>query len=268
VCRGKSRFAPPRALRAARQLDWHTPETLLEIVGNTGRLVIWVSVVMLMLSQVGMNIAPLIASAGVVGLAIGFGAQELVRDMITGFFMLLENQIRVGDVVTVNGTSGNVERMTMRTVVLRDSTGAVHIFQNGKISTLANLTKDWSAEVMDVGVAYKEDTDRVVEVMRDVAETMQGDDAFRESMLEPIEVFGVDAFKESSVVIKARIKTRPSDQWRVAREYRRRLKKAFEAESIEMPFPHQTIHWGESSPPFKVESASVPAGRPRAASAS
>jgi small conductance mechanosensitive channel len=227
-------------------------ETLLGIVQKAGRIAIWVVVGMLLLMQVGVNVAPLIAGAGILGLAVGFGAQELVRDVITGFFILLEDHIRVGDVAVINGTGGLVESIGLRTIVLRDLAGVVHIFQNGKIGTLSNMTKEWSAMVFDVRVAYKEDTDKVIEVMREVASSLQQDESLGSKILEPIEVFGVDSFADSAVVIKARLKTQPIEQWAVGREYLRRLKKAFDAEGIEIPFPHRTLYFGEASPPFQT----------------
>lgn len=232
-------------------------ETILSIAKKTGRVSIWCFVIMLLLMQVGLNVAPLIAGAGIVGLAVGFGAQELVRDVITGFFMLLENQVRVGDVAIVNGTGGLVEHISLRTVVLRDLSGVVHVFQNGKISTLSNMTKDWSAMVFEIGVAYKENTDRVSRVMQEVADELQADEAFSSKILEPMEIFGIESFDDSAVTLKARLKTQPIEQWTVGREYRRRLKFAFDAQNIEIPFPHRTLYWGEASQPFKVQSGSV-----------
>jgi moderate conductance mechanosensitive channel len=229
-------------------------ETLVGIVRKAGSVAVWTLAGMLLLMQVGVNVAPLIAGAGIVGLAVGFGAQDLVRDVITGFFILLENQVRKGDVALINGTGGLVESIGLRTVVLRDMAGTVHIFQNGKIQTLSNMTKEWSAVVLDVGVAYKEDTDRVVEVMREVAEGLRADPQFGDKILEPMEIFGVDSFEDSAVVIKGRLKTVPIEQWTVGREYRRRLKKAFDAKNIEIPFPHRTVYWGEASPPFQLQS--------------
>lgn len=225
-------------------------DTLLGIAGSASRVLLWAVVIMLLLRNIGVDIAPLIAGAGIVGLAVGFGAQELVRDVISGFFMLLENQVRAGDVAIINGTGGLVDTVGLRTTVLRDLAGVVHVFQNGKINTLSNMTKDWSAMVFDVGVAYKEDTDKVTEVMIRVAEELQADQAFADKIKEPLEIFGVDAFGDSAVVIKARIKTRPIQQWAVGREYRRRLKKAFDAEGIEIPFPHRTVYWGEGENPL------------------
>ena len=227
--------------------------TLSGILRTIGRFVIWTIVAILCLDQVGVNIAPIIAGAGIAGLAFGFGAQNLVKDFISGFFMVLEDQVRVGDVAVVNGTGGLVEAITFRTIVLRDLSGVVHVYPNGSVTDLANMTKGWSAYLIDVGVAYKEDTDRVVGVMKEVADALQADSEFGSKMLGPIEIFGVDNFGASEVVIKARLKTQPIQQWAVGREYRRRLKKAFDERGIEIPFPHLSIYAGEATKPFPLE---------------
>jgi small conductance mechanosensitive channel len=226
--------------------------TLTGLLGTLGLVAIWAVVAVIVLDQLGLDVTPILAGAGIVGLAVGFGAQNLVRDVISGFFLVLENQVRVGDVAVVNGTGGLVEAITFRTIVLRDLAGVVHVVPNGAITTLANMTKGWSGYVIDVGVAYKEDTDRVVEVMTEVADELRKDPRFGPSMLEPLEVFGVDDFKESEVTIKARLKTLPIQQWTVGREYRRRLKKAFDAHGIEIPFPHRALHMGSASGPLEV----------------
>jgi small conductance mechanosensitive channel len=146
-----------------------------------------------------------------------------------------------------------VEAITFRTITLRDVAGAVHIFPNGTITTLSNKTKDWSAYVLDIGVAYREDTDRVVQVMREVAEELRRQPDFANKILEPIEIFGVDDFGDSAVVIKARLKTRPIEQWAVGREYRRRLKQAFDARGIDMPFPHRSVYLEDVRRPVRVD---------------
>ncbi len=229
-------------------------DTLIGIVKKAGKIAIWSLVVVLLLMQVGVDVAPLIAGAGIIGLAVGFGAQELVRDVITGFFILLENQVRNGDVAIVNGQGGSVEAIGLRTIRLRDLSGTVHVFQNGKISTLANMTKDWSAMVFDIRVAYKEDTDKVVEVIKGIAADMRQDETFGAKIMDDIEVFGIDSLGDNAVVIKARFKTHPIEQWSVGREFNRRLKYAFDAENIEIPFPHRTLYWGEASAPFQIAS--------------
>jgi small-conductance mechanosensitive channel len=227
-------------------------DTLLGIMRSIIKIIAWAMIIMLFLRKIGIDIAPIIAGAGIVGLAFGFGAQELVRDFISGFFVLLENQIREGDVAIVNGTGGLVEHVGLRTIVLRDLSGVVHVFQNGKINTLSNMTKKWSGMVLDIGVAYKEDTDKVVEVIKQVAEVLRADPNFENKILEPIEIFGVDQFADSAVIIKARFKTKPIEQWAVGREYRRRLKKAFDEQGIEIPFPHRTVYWGEEIKPLQL----------------
>lgn len=230
--------------------------TLTDVLRTLAVGLIWAVVIVMSLEQMGLAIGPILAGAGIVGIAVGFGAQNLVRDVISGFFMILENQVRVGDVAIINGTGGLVEAITFRTIVLRDLSAAVHIFPNGTITTLSNLTKGWSAYLMDIGVAYKEDTDRVVEVMRKVDEELRADPQYSGSILEPIEVLGVDNFADSAVVIRARLKTQPIQQWTVGREYRRRLKKAFDLAGIEIPFPHRTLYMGEASKAFAIQNVS------------
>lgn len=167
----------------------------------------------------------------------------------------MENQVRTGDVAVINGTGGVVEQVGLRTLVLRDVSGVVHVFQNGKINSLSNMTKEWSAIVFDIGVAYKEDTDRVVAIMERVAADLRADEILGPDITENLEVFGVDAFGDSAVVIKARLKTKPIRQWAVGREYRRRLKYAFDREGIEIPFPHRTLYWGAEIDPHALERA-------------
>lgn len=233
--------------RADRNVDTDTLEaekrinTLTSILYGFVKIVSLVVVLMIILQKFGLNIAPILASAGIIGLAVGFGAQELVRDFISGFFMLLENQVRTGDVATINGTGGVVEHIAMRTITLRDFSGVVHIFQNGKISTLSNSTKGWSAAVFNISVAYKEKVHDVVELMKQVGEKLRADSEFREIITNPLEIFGLDQFAASAIVIKARIKTKPGSQWTIMREYNKRIKEAFDENNIEIPFPHTKI---------------------------
>jgi small conductance mechanosensitive channel len=223
------------------------------IIRKTLGIAIWVVAVGMALREIGFDIAPILAGAGVVGLAVGFGAQNLVRDVITGLFMLVENQISVNDVVIINGTGGLVEEVNLRTTVLRSVDGTVHIFPNGAITSLSNMTHKYSYYVFDLGVAYKEDTDRVVSVLREIAEEMRQEDAYRSLILEPLDVLGVDKFADSAVVIKARIKTQPTKQWEVGREMNRRIKKRFDQEGIEIPFPHRSLYFGQENMPFKLQ---------------
>ena len=227
--------------------------TLTGILRTIALTAIWMIVVIESLQLVGLDIAPILAGAGILGLAVGFGAQNLVRDLISGFFIILEDQIRLGDVAVINGTGGLVETITFRTISLRDFSGVVHIFPNGAITSLSNMTKEWSAFVLDMGVGYHEDTDRVVEVMKSVGEGLRQDEQFGPMMIEPIEVVGVESFADSAVTIRARIKTKPLEQWNIGREYRRRLKKAFDEQGIEIPFPHRTWSMGDATAPFRIE---------------
>ena len=224
--------------------------TLTSVLRTLALVVLWSVVAVVCLSQLGLDVRPILAGAGIVGLAVGFGAQYLVRDVIAGFFLVLEDQVRVGDVAVVNGTGGLVETVTFRTIVLRDLAGTLHIFQNGAVTTLANMTRGWSGYVVDVEVPFREDPDRVIAVMRRVGDELRADPAHGPLILEPIEVFGVDGFKEASLVIKARLKTLPIQQWTVGREYRRRLVHAFAAEGIDNPA--RVLQVGDAGKPLPV----------------
>jgi len=228
-------------------------ETLVRLIRQATEVALWATIGLVVLKEIGVEIGPILASAGVLGVAVGFGAQNLVRDVIAGFFIILENQVRVGDVAIVNGTGGLVEEINFRTLILRDLGGVVHIFPNGTVNSLSNMTNEWSAYVFDIGVAYKEDTDRVITIMQEVGQTLKQDSELGPLMLEAPEIFGVDKFGDSAVVIKGRIKTKPIRQWQVGREYLRRVKQSFDANNIEIPFPHRTIYYGEKSPPFNLQ---------------
>lgn len=242
-------------------------DTLTHVVGDVARVVILAVGSMMLLSEVGVNLGPLLAAAGLGGLAVGFGAQSLVKDVISGFFILLEDSIRVGDVIEVAGVGGVVEEVKLRTIILRDLSGNVHVVPNGVIDKVKNMTKDYSFYLFNVGVAYREDVDEVMAVLKSIAEELRADPAFQEDILEPLEMLGVDQFADSAVIIKCRIKTRPIKQWRIGREMNRRIKITFDAKGIEIPFPHQTIYWGEpkqgTPPPLYVAGpqSSQPAAR-------
>ena len=227
--------------------------TLTSIIHGAIKVILWLILIMIVLQKISINIAPILAGAGIVGVAVGFGAQEMVRDYIAGFFIILENQIRSGDVAIIDGTWGLVEKVEFRTIILRDLSGVVHIIQNGKINVMSNMTKDWSAMVFDIGVAYKEDLQVVKDLMKKVGDEIQNDSKFKDKILEPIEIFGLDEFADSAIVIKARLKTKPSEQWAVGREYRERLKYAFDQNNIEIPFPHMSVYWGEEINPLKLD---------------
>lgn len=215
--------------------------TLGSLVRNVASALIVGVAALMVLRELGIDIAPVLAGAGVAGLAIGFGAQTLVRDIISGFFLILEDQVRVGDVAAINGQGGLVEAINLRTIVLRDSEGTVHVFPNGAIDTLANRSKDFSYYLIDLGISYREDPDRVTRVLKEIGAAMQADDKYGPMILAPIEVFGVNAFGEWAVQLQLRIKTVPLKQWEVGRELRRRILKVFDEQGIEIPFPERVV---------------------------
>ncbi|MBK19181.1 MAG: Mechanosensitive ion channel protein [Rhodospirillaceae bacterium] len=230
--------------------------TLLPLLRTAMLVVLITIVVMVTLSELGLNIGPLLAGAGVIGLAIGFGAQTLVKDIITGLFILIEDHISVGDVVKVGTHAGTVEKLTLRTIQLRDVGGTVHVVPFSAVTTLENMTKDFSRYVFNVGVAYREDTDHVIDVLRELGEELLQDDQYKPFILEPLEILGVDSFGDNAVNIKARITTVPVKQWSIGREFNRRMKKRFDELGIEIPFPHRTIYFGEdlsgNAPPARI----------------
>ncbi|MEM9056018.1 MAG: mechanosensitive ion channel family protein [Pseudomonadota bacterium] len=242
------------AARSARRLD-----TLRPLLLRIAQAIIGVLTVLVVLAELGVNIGPLLAGAGIVGLAVGFGAQTLVKDLITGVLILMEDGASVGDVIEVSGHSGRVEDMRIRSLQLRDVSGAVHLVPYSEVTTIKNLTKDFSYYVLDVGVAYREDTDAVCEALRAVDEELRADDPFKADILEPLEILGVNQFADSAVVIRARLKPVPAQQWSCGREFNRRMKKRFDELGIEIPFPHTTLYFGEpksgAAPPVQVAMA-------------
>ena len=223
-------------------------QTVASLLNNVGAITISL-IALLMVLGTFIEIGPLLAGVGVLGLAVSFGAQSLVKDLISGVFMLIEGQFAVGDVVRVKDTAGLVEKITLRTIVLRDVNGVVHIIPNGTVETLSNLTKGWSRALLEIGVAYKEDVDRVMAVMEDEARELWNDEEWESLIVEAPAVPGVERFDDSAVTIRVMFKTLPQRQWDVAREYRRRIKKRFDADNIEIPFPHRTLYWGAEQDP-------------------
>lgn len=215
--------------------------TLLPIVKNIVLGVFAVLFGLVLMSEIGINVTPLLAGAGVIGVAIGFGAQTMVKDFLTGFTIVLEDLVRVGDVATVGGSTGVVEKITLRKIQLRDVAGIVYTIPFSEITTIQNLTKDYSFYVMDIGISYNADTDKVIEVLHQVDEELRADSEYSSLILAPLEVLGVDQFADSAVVIKARIKTIPIKQWTVGREFNRRMKYAFDNAGIEIPFPQRVV---------------------------
>ncbi|HUJ85239.1 MAG TPA: mechanosensitive ion channel family protein [Burkholderiales bacterium] len=242
----------------------HEPDQLTRIqtLGRVFRyiaaVVIWLLAGMLVLDELGISVAPVLATAGVAGLAIGFGAQSLVKDYFTGFFLLLEDQIRQGDIVDLGGQSGVVEEVTLRYVRLRNFDGHVFFVPNGEIKVVKNLTRDYAQAVIKVGVAYREEVDEAFEVMKQVGREMRADPVFGPSLAADLEIIGVDEWGDSSVNLIARLKVvPPNQQWSVRREFLHRLKKAYDARGIEIPFPHLTVYAGQlkdgSAPSFNVK---------------
>jgi small conductance mechanosensitive channel len=215
--------------------------TVASLVRTVGTSLVLLIVAMMFFREIGLDITPLLAGAGVAGLAIGFGAQSLIRDVISGAFILLEDQFHVGDVIQAAGVSGQVERMTLRMTIVRDLHGVVHFIPNGEIKVASNLTKEWSRAVLEVGVSYEEDVDRVLQVLTEVGRAMADDETFGKLVLEPPQVLGVEALADSQVTIRILAKTLPLKQWDVARELRRRIKARFDREGIQIPYPHRVV---------------------------
>jgi small-conductance mechanosensitive channel len=215
--------------------------TLGTVLTNITTVVVLLIAALMVLREFQVDISPALTGAGIVGVALGFGAQTLVRDMIGGFFLILENQIRVGDIAAINGIGGLVEAINLRTTVLRDEEGTVHVIPNGGINTLANRSLHFSYYVVNLPLAYGEDTDQATALLREIADGMLGEDEYKPFMLEPLEVIGVDAFEENAVRLKVKIKTAPQKQWFVGREFRRRVNQALQERGIQMWSPQRTI---------------------------
>jgi small conductance mechanosensitive channel len=230
------RLGDPEAVKRAA--------TLGRVFRYVVAVVVSLIAVMLVLGELGVSVAPILGAAGVVGIAVGFGAQSLVKDYFTGFFILLENQIRQGDVVQIADKSGLVEEITLRYIRLRDYSGNVHYVANGLVTTVTNMSRGFAQSVIDVGIAYREDVDAAFEVMRAVAAGMRADPAFAPRILDNLEIAGVENWADSAVILRCRFKVAPLEQWAVRREFLRRLKAAFDSHGIEIPFPHLTVYAG------------------------
>lgn len=223
---------------SAREKRGQTAAQLLRSVGRVASMLFGVIATL----NLFIDIRPILAGAGILGLAISFGAQSLVKDIISGFFILIENQFVVGDVIEAAGRTGTVERMTLRLVTLRDLRGVVHMIPNGQLTTVSNLTRSWSRAVVDIGIAYETSVDRGLEVFRDEARRMFEDPAWQGKLLGVPEVVGVDALADNGVILRTLIRTGPGDQWDAARDFRRRMKNRLDREGIEIPFQQRTIH--------------------------
>ncbi len=212
--------------------------TLSSVVESGGRLIVLVIAGMMVLSKLGLNIAPLLASAGVVGIAIGLGAQSLIRDFIGGFLILIEDQFGVGDVISVNNFVGTVEHLSLRRTGLRGLDGSFTIVPNGDVRAVQNLTKDWSRALVDVDISYDDDVDHAIAVLTELLDGIQQDPDLGEAVLEPANILGVQALGPYQVTIRLMVKTKPMEQWRVQRELRRRIKHALNSSGVTIPYPH------------------------------
>lgn len=235
----------------------------LKRIDTVGRVFRYIATVIIgiiagveILNELGISIAPILAAAGVVGVAVGFGAQSLIKDYFNGFFILLENQIRQGDVVEAGGKAGLVEEVTLRYIRMRNYEGNVHYVPNGSIVTVTNMSRGYAQSVIDVGVAYREDIDQVMAVMEAVGKELRNDINFNSRILDDMEMAGVDSLGDSAVVIRCRFKVLPLEQWGVRREFLKRIKSAFDHNGIEIPYPHLTLYPGQnrdgSSPPLRI----------------
>ncbi len=243
-----------RSVRSSEEIK--RIETLGRVFRYIASVVVALVAGTLILGELGISVAPILGAAGVIGLAVGFGAQSLIKDYFNGFFLLLEDQIRQGDVVEAGGHAGLVEEVTLRYVRLRDYDGNVHFIPNGSITTVSNKSRSFAYAVVDVGVAYRENADEALAVMRAAGAELKSDPVFGPKILEDVEIVGVENWADSAVILRCRFKVAPLEQWNVRREYLRRLKAAFDAAGIEIPFPHLTVYAGEpkagAAPPFRL----------------
>jgi len=217
-------------------------DTLIRIFNGALRILIIILAIMMILQEAGLEIGPLLAGAGIAGLAFGFGGQYLIRDIITGLFVILENQYRIGDVVNIDGTGGSVVDINLRKTTLRDLNGTVHHIPHGTVTKVSNLSKDWARVNLDMGVAYGTNLDKLIEVIDRTGIELSEDPEFKESIITPPRFLRVNDFADSAIVVKILGDTKPLKQWEVTGEFRKRLKKAFDSEGIEIPFPQRVIH--------------------------
>ena len=225
------------AKKRAQTLGNTLRHTLLIVISFIGLLMI--------LGELGIQLGPLLATAGIGALAIGFGAQSLVKDVISGFFIILENQYRIGDAIEAAGVSGLVESVSLRRTVLRDLEGKVHTIPNGEIKIVSNLSKEWARSVLDVGISYREDVDHVIDLLEQIGRELAAEEPWKSAILEPLQIFGVERFGDSQLVIRMVVKTVPLKQWEVGRELRKRIKIRFDEKGIQIPFPHRVLIWGD-----------------------
>jgi len=216
--------------------------TLIGVFTGALKIAVWLMAIMMILSELGINIGPILAGAGILGVALGFGAQYMIRDFLAGLFIIIENQYREGDVVCLDGTCGLVEDITLRKTILRDLDGIVHHIPNGEIKKASNLSKKFARVNLNIGVAYKEDLNKVIEVVNEVGKELAEDPEWEESIINPPQFLRIDDFGESAIIIKILGETKPLKQWDVTGELRKRIKVAFDKKGIEIPFPQRVIH--------------------------
>jgi small-conductance mechanosensitive channel len=239
------RFVPEKdSLQAAEAKK--RAQTLGNILRHALLIVICFIALMMILGELGIQLGPLLATAGIGALAVGFGAQSLVKDVISGFFIILENQYRIGDVIEVAGVSGLVESVSLRKTVLRDLEGKVHTVPNGEIKVVSNLSKEWSRVVLDIGISYREEIDPIIDLLTQIGKELEAEEPYKRAILEPAQILGVERFGESQLVIRMIVKTMPLKQWEVGRELRRRIKNRFDEKGIHIPLPHRVLFWGEA----------------------
>ena len=221
-------------------------QTLGNILRHVLLIILSFVAILMILGELGIQLGPLLATAGIGALAIGFGAQSLVKDFISGFFIILENQYRIGDAIEVAGVSGLVESVSLRRTVLRDLEGRVHTIPNGEVKIVSNLSKEWSRSVLDLGISYREDVDQVTDLLTEIGMEMESEEPYKSAILESLKILGVERFGESQLIIRMMVKTAPLKQWDVGRELRKRIKKRFDEKGIQIPFPHRVLLWGDT----------------------
>ncbi|MDP2593738.1 MAG: mechanosensitive ion channel family protein [bacterium] len=235
------RLVPARHFHSA-EAEKKREDTLIRIMSGVLGIAVWAGAVLAALSEAGIDIGPLLAAAGIAGLAIGFGGQYLIRDVVAGFFIIIENQYRVGDVVCLDATCGLVEDISIRMATLRDLDGTVHHIPHGVVNKVSNLAKQFARVNLDIGVAYESDLEKVIDVVNAVGAELAADPTWRDRILKPVAFERVDAFADSAIIVKVLGETKPLEQWAVAGEYRKRLKIAFDHAGIVIPFPQRVIH--------------------------
>jgi moderate conductance mechanosensitive channel len=245
LLRGVRKYTVKVMLRSGGANEIELEKRAKTISGLTRKVLlvlIWTIAWLMILKEMNFDVRPLLAGAGVVGVAIGFGAQNIVKDVLGGLFLMMENQIRLNDIAVINGKGGLVEEINLRTTVLRGEDGAAHIFSNGSIQSLSNLTREFSYYVFSLGISYQNDTDQAVTVLKELAEALANEEPYRSVILSPLEIWGVDQLSNSAVMIKARFKTMPSQQWLVGREMNRRIKKRFGEAHIDLTPSSQPVY--------------------------